>query len=112
VVSERRKAFCVAEKLKYHRLKPGGVRATKGVLCSRKVEVPPAKAWWCPRDEKAFCEPGKLKYHRLKPGGVELRFLCYGSGRVRRQTHCRSFRRIRTFSPRQPSIPGQRNALV
>jgi len=36
-------------KLKYHRLKPGGVPAGRGVV----VVV-------------------KLKYHRLKPGGVPL----------------------------------------
>ena len=38
----------VAVKLKYHRLKPGGVR------CRRLLSV-----------------AVKLKYHRLKPGGVE-----------------------------------------
>ena len=41
----------VVEKLKYHRLKPGGVqRRGKGLFV---VE--------------------KLKYHRLKPGGVQRR---------------------------------------
>ena len=42
--------MCVVTKLKYHRLKPGGVRVTNKVLCSYKVEVPPAKAWGCPSD--------------------------------------------------------------
>ena len=36
-----------AKKLKYHRLKPGGVRCAVAAVASFKVEVPPAKAWWC-----------------------------------------------------------------
>jgi len=38
----------VVMKLKYHRLKPGGVCPGQGSSkCSYEIEVPPAKAWWC-----------------------------------------------------------------
>ena len=37
----------VAEKLNDHRLKPGGVLRMFVQLGSSKVEVQPAKAWWC-----------------------------------------------------------------
>jgi hypothetical protein len=40
---------------------------------SREVEVPPAKAWWCPEEGKGLFVVEKLKYHRLKPGGVQRR---------------------------------------
>ena len=39
---------CLAKKLKYHRLKRGGVRAGDGSVSSYEIEVPPAKARWCP----------------------------------------------------------------
>jgi len=39
----------VALKLKYHRLKPGGVHEVSARRCSYEVEVPPAKARWCPK---------------------------------------------------------------
>jgi len=37
----------VAEKLKDHRLKPGGVNCFIESSCSYEIEGPPAKAWWC-----------------------------------------------------------------
>jgi hypothetical protein len=45
----------------------------EALLCSYEVEVPPAKAWWCPeaKREAAFVAV-KLKDQRLKPGGVYL----------------------------------------
>src|ERR1044072_8973256 len=42
--------ICLARKLKYHRLKPGGVsQAVSDDLLSARIEVPPAEAWWCRR---------------------------------------------------------------
>ena len=38
--------------------------------CSREIEAPPAKAWWCVRTLLSAAVVEKLKYHRLKPGGV------------------------------------------
>jgi hypothetical protein len=37
----------VAEKLKYHRLKPDGVLVMVVPSRSSEIEGPPAKAWWC-----------------------------------------------------------------
>ena len=37
----------VARKLKYHRLKLGGVDYVGVGLCSEEVELPPAEARWC-----------------------------------------------------------------
>ena len=42
----------------------------KRVDCSYEVEVPPAKAWWCPEVQRESSVATKLKHHRLKPGGV------------------------------------------
>ena len=39
----------VAEKLKYHRLKPGGVQVIFFSSSSCKIDTPPAEAWWCPK---------------------------------------------------------------
>jgi len=60
----------LAMKLKYHRLKPVVSRDVRGTVSSYEVEVPPAKAWWCPEMFGVLFLAMKLKYHRLKPGGV------------------------------------------
>src|SRR5215470_3599624 len=47
---------------------------TKEILVSTcsscEVEVPPAKARWCPTSFVSRFVATTLKYHRLKPGGV------------------------------------------
>ena len=45
----------VAVKLKYHRLKPGGVRCASAVFPSCEIKVPPAEAWWCPINVGCVC---------------------------------------------------------
>jgi len=51
---------------------------TKEILLSTcsscEVEVPPAKARWCPSNFVSRFVATKLKYHRLKPGGVPIVF--------------------------------------
>jgi len=65
-----RRSFARAVKLKYHRLKPGGVLVLVLPTHSCEIEGPPAKAWWCPDHACSKVIAAKLKYHRLKPGGV------------------------------------------
>jgi len=60
---QRELLVAVVMKLKYHRLKPGGVQRELLCGCSYEIEVPPAKAW-CPEDV-ALSVLLKLKYHRL-----------------------------------------------
>jgi hypothetical protein len=36
-----------SDEVKYHRLKPGGVRCALVAFASFKIERPPAKARWC-----------------------------------------------------------------
>jgi len=61
--------FCLAVKLKDHRLKPGGVlEHVRGVVCSWEVEVPPAEAGGVQEGfEGSWFVAVKLKDHRLKP---------------------------------------------
>ena len=47
-VSELHRYVCQLVKLKLYWLKPGGVPDGLAAFCSYEVELPPAKAWWCP----------------------------------------------------------------
>jgi hypothetical protein len=39
----------VAQKLKYHRLKPGGVQKISAREVAQKLKYHRLKAWWCPK---------------------------------------------------------------
>jgi len=63
-----------AKKLKHHRLKPGGVFGMLRPVVVVKLKIPPAKAWWCPRDAPLEVVVVKLKQHRLRPGDARDAF--------------------------------------
>ena len=61
----------VVEKLKHHRLKPGGVqRRFRGVVCSCEVKHHRLKPGGVQERSWGLFVAVKLKHHRLKPGGV------------------------------------------
>jgi hypothetical protein len=47
------------------------VQESLGLVGSKEIEEPPAKAWWCQCRSGWRVVAKKLKNHRLKPGGVK-----------------------------------------
>jgi len=63
--------FFLAEKLKYHRLKPGGVQeVSHKVLLAEKLKYHRLKPGGVQEGSHKVLLAERLKYHRLKPGGV------------------------------------------